>query len=180
MMEYCPNCGAKDTVRRVKTKLDFNFKNEIITVDAEIYECSNCREQFDDAFESEKYVQEARRIYFEKHHLLKPEELKQFLDEYDLSYRDVEAITGIAFKTISRYVYGVIPDRSNSTLLKILKNYKNVFLDLVEENKQKLSTRKYKKLVNRLKTEIQKETNNDSKLNRAGEAKVNYGRQEKN
>jgi len=131
---FCPVCGADDSISP-STKIDnFDIKGEKIKVTSEVMKCSKCQNEFSNLDDTYSTIEKARSIYREKHNIPSPADIKVFMDEHKLSLRNMELLTGIAFKTIDRYLKGAIPDPSNIKLLKIYMNYPKVLLDALNEN----------------------------------------------
>lgn len=98
--------------------------------------------------------------YRKKHGLLLPKEIKKIQKTYGISQTDLCKILGWGEKTITRYMNGSIQDKAHNNLLLLIKdNYLN-FEKLLENNKESISEKNYKKYKERL--EIKKICDNKS------------------
>ncbi|MHB2154490.1 type II TA system antitoxin MqsA family protein [Calditrichota bacterium GD2] len=131
---FCPICGEDKSIEKINTNKSITIRNEKIDVQFETYHCKSCGEDFDTLDDTFQLIEKAREIYRKRHNIPSPEEIKKFMHEYGFSLRDMEKLSGIAFKTIDRYLKGAIPDPSNANLLKAMINYPQLLLELFEQN----------------------------------------------
>ena len=150
---FCPVCGEDNSVEKIKITKEIPIRGEKIKVEGEVYHCSSCGEEFGPLEDTFDFIENARQIYRNKYNIPSPSDLKQFMEEYNFSLRDMEKITGIAFKTMDRYLKGAIPDPSNANLLKTIMKYPEVLLDLFDQNSVSDSP-KYIKIRNKILNKI--------------------------
>jgi len=131
---FCPMCGVEDAVSKVDKIENINIKGEQISVTSTVMLCSECHNEFSNLNDTYSVIEKARSIYRQKHNIPSPEAIRNFMAEHRLSLRTMEYLTGIAFKTIDRYLKGAIPDPSNVKLLEIFMNYPGVLLDAMNRN----------------------------------------------
>lgn len=129
---FCPNCGHEGNLKVIIKEETIDIKGTAITVKSEVTHCSNCGIDFSGLEKTFDVINEARRIYREMHQIPSPEVIKALMDKYKFSLRDMEHLTGIAFKTIDRYLKGAIPDPSNAKYLSTLIEFPEVVLNLME------------------------------------------------
>jgi putative zinc finger/helix-turn-helix YgiT family protein len=151
--KFCPLCGANEIENIISGDDVQKIKNESFTVKANYLKCNSCGEKFYLPKEKQLAIERARNEYRNKYSIPSPIEIREFMDKYNLSIRDMGKITGIAFKTIDRYLNGVIPTLSNANLLRSLLYYPQIFLDLML-NTHDFSKRKASKLFDVLSNEV--------------------------
>jgi len=131
---FCPVCGAEDSVKKITRIKTINIRGKDISVETEVYECENCGEAFASLDKTFDFINQARQQYRIMFNIPSPEEIRDFMDKYNFSLRDMEKLTGIAFKTIDRYLKGAIPDPSNIKFFKLLLNNPETVLFLMNED----------------------------------------------
>lgn len=152
--KFCPLCGANKIENIISGDDIQKIKNESFTVNANYLKCNSCGEKFYLPKEKQLAIERARNEYRNKYSIPSPLVIREFMDKYKLSIRDMGKITGIAFKTIDRYLNGVIPTLSNANLLRSLLYYPQIFLDLML-NTHDFSKRKASKLFEVLSSEVE-------------------------
>ena len=73
--ETCPFCEVANNIKLVTKTIDFEIRKETITLNIELYHCSNCDEYYEDP--SEDMMNVAYRKYREIHDMMQPEEIKE-------------------------------------------------------------------------------------------------------
>lgn len=145
-LKMCPVCGSENLVIETNKKDYIEIKGEKIEVESKAITCKECNESFATFEDEMDLIERARDIYREKFDIPSPAKISEFMKKYKFSFRDLEKLTGIAFKTIDRYLRGAIPDPSNANLLKTYMRYPEVLLDVLKEsvhfNKHKFDTSK--------------------------------------
>ena len=143
---FCPMCGLNNLNIIENGKDNVKIKNEEFEVNATFSKCDNCEEKFYTPEENINLIEAGRKLYRKKYIIPSPNEIKDFMTKYNLSLRDMERLTGIAFKTIDKYLKGAIPIQSNANLLRNYLYYPQIFFDTVT-NAGALSERKSMKIV---------------------------------
>lgn len=151
---FCPNCGSENTLVKKQKTESLDIKGETIEVSSTVTACSNCDGEFSFLDETFDVIEAARAVYRERHDIPSPAEIKSFMNEYKFSLRDMEKLTGIAFKTIDRYLKGAIPDPSNVVLLKIFMNYPQVLLCFMN-NVKDFNAKRFGAVKSKLKQKIE-------------------------
>ena len=131
---FCPNCGNEEYLKEIEKSKNIDIKGKQIPVKYKVIHCSSCNFDFTSLDEKFDVIEKAREKYRKMFGIPSPDEIGNFMKKYKLSLRDMEALTGIAFKTIDRYLKGGIPDPSNAKFLKILLNSIDVVKELMDEN----------------------------------------------
>jgi putative zinc finger/helix-turn-helix YgiT family protein len=127
----------------------YPVKGEAITIEANVTYCNVCGEQIWDQELDDENLVKAFRLYREKNNLLQPEEIKNIREKYGLSQMAFAQILGLGDKTIARYETGSLQDAAPNTLISLSK-YPNVFKDIVETNKVRISDTLYQSVLERL------------------------------
>ena len=141
---FCPECGKEmDTVIR-STQETYPVKGEDITIMAHVRYCESCGcDIWDDELDAQNLLT-AYAAYREKHHLLQPAEIKEIRIKYDMSQTAFARVLGMGDKTITRYENGSIADAAQNNLLYLVQQ-PQVFSDLLERNKEKISEAEYQR-----------------------------------
>ena len=155
MTEYpfCPECGKENTLIAVDKKETIDIKGTPITVDSKITKCTACEAElasFGDTFD---VIEKARDIYRQRRGIPSPQEIRTYMKKFHFSLRDMEALTGIAFKTIDRYLKGAIPDPSNAKLLQVVIQFPEIVLTLMNKE-ERYSASRFEETKSKLKIEI--------------------------
>jgi len=138
----CPVCGSENLVQERNKKDYVEIRGEKVEVESNATTCKNCGESYA-TFEDElDLIERARVIYRAKHDIPSPLQISDFMKHHRFSLRDLEKLTGIAFKTIDRYLRSAIPDPSNARLLNIFIKYPEVLLDTINASVD-FSNKKY-------------------------------------
>lgn len=131
---FCPNCGQENSLSTIKKEEKINIKGTEIPVISKVVHCSSCDIDFAPLDETFDVIVEARAKYRKMFNIPSPDDIYKFMEEHNFSLRDMEALTGIAFKTIDRYLKGGIPDPSNAKLLSIILEFPEVLLEKITES----------------------------------------------
>ncbi len=132
--KFCPNCGSENSIVFVEKEKSIDIKGVPIPVKYKVKHCTNCQIDFKSLSETFDVINQARQQYRIMFNIPFPEELQDFKDKYHFSLRDMEKLTGIAFKTIERYLKGAIPDPSNIKFFKVLLNNPETVLFLMNDD----------------------------------------------
>ena len=151
--KFCPNCGSENSIVVVNKSKTIEIKGVPIPVDYTVKHCENCGIEFKSLDETFDVINRARQLYREKNNIPSPEDIRAFMDKYNFSLRDMEKLTGIAFKTIDRYLKGAIPDPSNAKFLAMLLQFPEVVLSLMKRETH-FSARKFKNIQELLEKEV--------------------------
>ena len=133
-VQFCPNCGSEDSITIIDKEKTIEIKGIPVTVNYKVKHCSNCGIDFKSLDETFDLINQARQQYRIMFNIPSPEKIREFMDKYHFSLRDMEKLTGIAFKTIDRYLKGAIPDPSNVKFFKLLFNNPETVLFLMEND----------------------------------------------
>ncbi|RMI13591.1 MAG: hypothetical protein D6681_05785 [Calditrichaeota bacterium] len=151
---FCPVCGTDGSVSQAKTEKTVNIRGVEISVEVEVKRCSSCGEEFTSLSNTFDLINRAREIYRKKFNIPSPEDIRLFMKKHRFSLRDMEKLTGIAFKTIDRYLKGAIPDPSNAKFLAMLLQFPEVTLSLMKRDAH-FSLPKFTQTWELLKEEVQ-------------------------
>ncbi len=133
-VQFCPNCGSENSITIIDKEKTIEIKGIPVTVNYKVKHCSNCGIDFKSLDETFDLINQARQQYRIMFNIPSPEKIREFMDKYHFSLRDMEKLTGIAFKTIDRYLKGAIPDPSNVKFFKLLFNNPETVLFLMEND----------------------------------------------
>lgn len=147
--KFCVAC-MKDQSFEIRKEMEtYLVKGESITIEANVTYCGVCGEQIWNQELDDENLITAYGAYREKYNLLQPEEIKSIRDKYGLTQVAFAQILGLGDKTIARYETGSIQDAAPNTLISLSK-YPNVFKNIVETNKVRISESLYQSISERL------------------------------
>lgn len=132
MRVYCPYCK-----KEVEYKIEKRDVKEFRGVEINSYEnvavCKECHQDLYVNEIEEKNNERIYEIYREKANIIKPQDIVQLREKYDISQRELTAILGFGKMTINRYERGGIPTKSQSDYIKLLIENDNKFVEKVKE-----------------------------------------------
>ena len=159
MREYCPYCRKK-----VDYKIEKRDLKEFRGIETNTYEnVAVCKECHQDLYVNEIEEKNNKRIYElyrEKANIIKPQDIVNLREKYDISQRELTAILGFGKMTINRYERGGVPTKSQSDYIKLLIDNDSKFIEKVKEayKNGSINEKTYKKIVStNLENEISKD-----------------------
>jgi len=153
MKDYCPVCNDEREIERIAGKEAVEVRGERFEVESEYFRCGTCGEEFEAGDSPLRPVEEAYRLYREKHGMVTPEEIREYRKRYGLSQRELSMILGWGGATLSRYENGALQDEAHDRMLRLAMNPANL-LDLVERSGANLPPRKKAELIDRIRAEV--------------------------
>lgn len=147
--DICPNCEEEREIKIGTKKEGITINKEPIEIEARVEYCSACQEFFADTETEEKNIQQAYRIYRQKHGLLQPDEVRNIRKKYAVSQRTFSRLLGWGEITLHRYEAGGLQDEAHNNELLLLKDPDN-FRILFERFRDKLSPRVVWRIESRL------------------------------
>lgn len=159
MREYCPYCK-----KEVDYKIEKRDLKEFRGIEINTYEnVAVCKECHQDLYVNEIEEKNNKRIYElyrEKANIIKPQDIVNLREKYDISQRELTAILGFGKMTINRYERGGVPTKSQSDYIKLLIDNDSKFIEKVKEayKNGSINEKTYKKIVStNLENEISKD-----------------------
>ena len=129
---YCPYCK-----KEVEYKIEKRDVKEFRGIEINSYEnvavCKECHQDLYVNEIEEKNNERIYEIYREKANIIKPQDIVQLREKYDISQRELTAILGFGKMTINRYERGGVPTKSQSDYIKLLIENDNKFVEKVKE-----------------------------------------------
>lgn len=150
MKVYCPYCK-----KEVEYKIEKRELKEFRGIEVNTYEnvamCEKCN---NDLYVNEIENENNERIYEayrEKTNIIKPQDIINLREKYDISQRELTAILGFGKMTINRYERGGVPTKSQSDYIKLLIENENEFLKKAKEayEKNSITQKTYEKIVSK-------------------------------
>ena len=133
MRVYCPYCK-----KEVEYKIEKRDVKEFRGIEINSYEnvavCKKCHQDLYVNEIEEKNNERIYEIYREKANIIKPQDIVQLREKYDISQRELTAILGFGKMTINRYERGGVPTKSQSDYIKLLIENDNKFVEKVKES----------------------------------------------
>lgn len=165
----CSSCGAEENSIILK-KETIPVRGENIETESKVRICKCGEELFDEVLDSEN-LNKAYEEYRKRHHILKPDDIKEIREKYGLSQRTLGKVLGWGEITIHRYESGAIPDPSHHKILKLLDD-PQIVKTLVAEAKELIPKATFQRIMDKINVAIE-EKNADDFFNKF-EAKFKY------
>lgn len=120
MRGYCPTCNSTEELAIINKKETYPVKGEKITIDVRVAVCKACgTEVFVGEIEFEN-LENAYRIYRDRHGIVPAEEIRSLRKKTGLSQREFAKRLGWSPATVNRYENGALPSPAHNTVLKWL------------------------------------------------------------
>lgn len=149
---YCANCDH-DTEYEIKMMpINLTIKEIEIQFEGEVAFCTECGEEMNINELDKKLITTANDIYRQKAGLVTIDDIKNLLNKYELSKRDLSRLLGWGEITVTRYINtGITPNKEYSDRLKSLEN-PNSLLQLIKSNGHVLTDSTREALIAKVKT----------------------------
>ena len=132
MREYCPYCRKEVDYKIEKRDLK-EFRGIKINTYENVAVCKECHQDLYVNEIEEKNNKRIYELYREKANIIKPQDIVNLREKYDISQRELTAILGFGKMTINRYERGGVPTKSQSDYIKLLIENDNKFVEKVKE-----------------------------------------------
>ena len=148
MREYCPYCK-----KEVDYKIEKRDLKEFRGIEINTYEnvavCKECHQDLYVNEIEEKNNERIYELYREKANIIKPQDIVNLREKYDISQRELTAILGFGKMTINRYERGGVPTKSQSDYIKLLIDNDSKFIEKVKEayKNGSINDKTYEKIV---------------------------------
>lgn len=159
MKVYCPYCK-----KEVEYKIEKRDLKEFRGIEINTYEdvaiCKECQQDLYVNEIEEKNNERIYKLYREKANIIKPQDIVELREKYNISQRELTAILGFGKMTINRYERGGVPTKSQSDYIRLLINNENKFIEKVKEAymNRNINDKTYEKIVSKnLENEINKD-----------------------
>ena len=159
MREYCPYCRKEVDYKIEKRDLK-EFRGTEINTYENVAVCKECHQDLYVNEIEEKNNKRIYELYREKANIIKPQDIVNLREKYDISQRELTAILGFGKMTINRYERGGVPTKSQSDYIKLLIDNDSKFIEKVKEayKNGSINDKTYKKIVStNLENEISKD-----------------------
>ncbi|MCF8002465.1 MAG: hypothetical protein K9K76_11510 [Halanaerobiales bacterium] len=118
--------------------------------------CNDCNEEIYISELHDHNIQKIDDTYREKAGIIKVPKLKEILKQYNTDKRQLSLILCNDEKTLTRYMDGDIPSKSNSKTLKKIKEDYKFIKQLAEKNRHKVTDDAINNLIKDIKSLQQK------------------------
>ena len=148
MRVYCPYC-KKEVEYKIKKRDVKEFRGIEINSYENVAVCKKCHQDLYVNEIEEKNNERIYEIYREKTNIIKPQDIVQLREKYNISQRELTAILGFGKMTINRYERGGVPTKSQSDYIKLLIENDNKFVEKVKEayKNGNINEKTYRKIV---------------------------------
>ncbi len=150
MRVYCPYCK-----KEVEYKIEKRDIKEFRGIEINTYEnVAVCKECYQDLYVNEIEEKNNERIYElyrEKANIIKPQDIVDLREKYNISQRELTSILGFGKMTINRYERGGVPTKSQSDYIKLLIENDDKFIEKVREayKKNNINEKTYEKIISK-------------------------------
>ena len=146
-MKICPCCMEEHEVQTVIVMDSNIFKGVPVEYKAEYYYCDQADEYYADEQQISKNDIAMKNAYREKEGLLTSEQITSIRAKYGISQSDLCLLLGWGGKTITRYESHQVQDVAHDTILRKLDSDPEWFLQLLNTEKEAISSASYEKYV---------------------------------
>ena len=144
-MKLCPCCMEEHEVQTITVVENTVFKNVPIEYTAEYFYCPYADETYADENQISANDIAMKNAYREKMGLLTSHQISAIRTRYSISQNDLCLLLGWGAKTITRYESHQVQDIAHDTILRKLSDDPEWFLELLETEKERLSSFAYEK-----------------------------------
>jgi len=155
MKNICPNCEKETNLTLRQEREVVEVRGEPIDVESEFYVCDECGEEFENTRDYDS-LEAAYQEYRNRHHMLQPNEIKEWRKNYGLTQKELSKILGWGGATLSRYENGALQNEGHEKILRLAMEPHNL-RKLLEETPHALSADKKERLIKEL-TEAEAES----------------------
>ncbi|MBP3801977.1 MAG: DUF4065 domain-containing protein [Clostridia bacterium] len=159
MREYCPYC-RKEVDYKIEKRDIKEFRGIEINTYENVAVCNECHQDLYVNEIEEKNNERIYELYREKANIIKPQDIVNLREKYNISQRELTAILGFGKMTINRYERGGVPTKSQSDYIKLLIDNDSKFIEKVKEayKNGSINDKTYEKIVStNLENEISKD-----------------------
>lgn len=147
MNMLCPCCMQEHDVHSVSVLEQNTFKNVPIEYTAEYFYCDQTDEVYADELQMSSNDIAMKNAYRRKTGLLTSNEIASIRAKYGISQSDLCILLGWGGKTITRYESHQVQDIAHDTILRKLDSDPEWFLQLLQIEKDRISTASYSKYM---------------------------------
>ena len=145
--KLCSCCMEEHEVQTVIVMDSNIFKGVPVEYKAEYYYCDQADEYYADEQQISKNDIAMKNAYREKEGLLTSEQISSIRAKYGISQSDLCLLLGWGGKTITRYESHQVQDVAHDTILRKLDSDPEWFLQLLNTEKEAISSASYEKYV---------------------------------
>ena len=148
---FCPFCERTTPAQVVDAVVAHTIKGVDVTVNARLVQCEACGSQFNSPELDQDIAAMALDAYREKVGLLKPEEIREFRANFDLTQQELAKILGWGPATLSRYENGAPQDEAHDRALRMIMRPETLLAELAERP-EALAPARRERLLERLRS----------------------------
>lgn len=152
---YCSKCCELTDYSVKEEKEILYVLNYPIEVNSKITYCNKCGNKIFNQKLDDKNLKKAYDIYRQRHSLLKPSEIKEIRNSYNISSETFSKILGLDEDLISRYENGTIQKDYINNLILLSSELEN-FIALYYRIRYKLSLEEIELIDNMIKEKTEK------------------------
>ena len=164
MKVYCPYC-KKEVEYKIEKRDIKDFRGIEINTYENVAVCKECHKDLYINEIENKNNERIYELYREKADIVKPQDIIDLRNKYNISQRELTAILGFGKMTINRYERGGVPTKAQSDYIKLLIDNDDKFIEKVKEAHKngRINDKTYGKIVSEeLNVNISKEQIQDN------------------
>ena len=145
--DICTECGKFTEYKLFTEKITMPFKGKEYDFNVTTARCCECNEIMSPLEILETNVKEIRDQYRSFEGIVSNEDIVKLMKMYKIGKVSLSLILGFEKTTISRYFKDKIPSKDYSDIIKKAISSPDYFLDMLENNKNKINVNTYKKVL---------------------------------
>ncbi len=149
--EFCSSCRDEVQYEVKEGKKTKVIKGIEISYDFKEAFCKDCGEQLLIKELRDENLTNMNNAYREVTNTISTDEILEILGKYNIGKRPLSIILGWGETTLTRFLDGDIPSKAYSDLLKKISADRDFFLELLEENEDKITPIAFKKCYEKTK-----------------------------
>ena len=168
---FCENCRNDVEYNVIEEQMIGTIKGETYTYTGKVAKCKECKSDIFVNSINDYNLKALYDVYREENGIISLEKVLGICEKYNISKRPLSLLLGWGEQTYSRYCNADIPSKQYSDILNKIYESPVFYSEILENNKEKLSSetayKKSKKAVDKI---LEGNLNEESKINRV----INY------
>ena len=163
---FCENCRNDVEYNVIEEQMIGTIKGETYTYTGKVAKCKECNSDIFVNSINDYNLKALYDVYREENGIISLEKVLGICEKYNISRRPLSLLLGWGEQTYSRYCNGDIPSKQYSDILNKIYESPVFYSEILENNKEKLSSeiayKKSKKAVDKI---LEGNLNEESKIN---------------
>lgn len=142
-IDFCENCRDEIEYSIVETTETRIVKGKELTYPVKLAYCNECGQEIDVHEICDYNLQMQDKAYREREGIIKVSEIEEILTKYNIGKRPLSLLLGWGEGTVTKYLEGSMPTKQYSDILEIIRDYPLNLANLLEKNKDRISSHAY-------------------------------------